>query len=66
MTIERPRPAVLRVTLHAYEAAALVSVARWVVEGADGELPQEAVGQLRQVLESYDEAMSRTDVSVGK
>lgn len=54
MCIERPRPAVFRVTLHAYELSALVAAARWVVEGAEGELPPEAVNQLRQVLENYD------------
>lgn len=59
MTIERPRPTVLRVTFHAYELATLVAAARWVVEGAIGELPADVVSQLRQVLVSYDEAMGR-------
>ena len=63
MTIERPRPTLLRVTFHAYELAALISAARWVAEGAAGDLPAEAVSQLRQVVASYDEAMSRTDAS---
>ena len=54
MTVERLRPTVLRVTLHAYELSALVAAARWVAEGAEGDLPKEAVDQLRQVLESYD------------
>ena len=61
MTIERPRPTLYRVTLHAFEMAALVSAARWAVEGARGELPAEAVEQLRQVLASYDEAVGRAD-----
>lgn len=64
MRIERPRPTVFRVTLHAYELSALVAAARWVVEGAEGEppgeLPPEAVDQLRQVLDSYDEEVRRT------
>lgn len=47
MRIERPRPLVFRVTLHAYELSALVAAARWVVEGAENELPAEAVDQLR-------------------
>jgi predicted DNA-binding transcriptional regulator YafY len=54
MRIERPRPNVFRVTLHAYELSALVAAARWVGEGAEGELPKEARDQLQQVLESYD------------
>lgn len=54
MTIERLRPTVLRITLHAYELSALVAAARWVAEGAEGDLPNEAVDQLRQVLDSYD------------
>lgn len=62
MTIERPRPTVLRVTLHAYELSALVAAARWVAEGAEGELPEEAVDQLRQVLESYDAEVRRSPV----
>jgi hypothetical protein len=54
MHLERPRPAVFRVTLHPYELSTLVATARWAAEGADGELPQEARDQLRQVLSSYD------------
>ena len=65
MTIERPRPAVFRVTLHAYEMAALVAAARWVAEGAAGELPAEAVDQIRQVLANYEDALAR-DGSDGK
>lgn len=64
MTVERPRPAVLQVTLHAYEAAALVAAARWVAEGARGEMPAEAVSQLREVLDSYDEAVRRLSDSL--
>jgi hypothetical protein len=59
MTIERPRPAVFRVTLHAYEMAALVAAARWVAEGARGELPAEAVQQIRQVLAGYEDALGK-------
>lgn len=54
MRLERPRPAVFRLSLHAYELSALVAAARWVAEGAEGELPSEARDQLRKVLESYD------------
>ena len=61
MKIDRLRPTVLRVTLHAYELSALVAAARWVVEGAEGELLPEAQDQLRQVLESYDAEVRRLD-----
>ena len=61
MTVERLRPTVLRVTLHAYELSALVAAARWVTEGAEGELPKEAVDQLRQVLGNYDAEVRRLD-----
>lgn len=56
MKIERIRPAVLQVTLSAYELAALMAAARWVAEGAKGELAPEALEQLRQVLASYEAA----------
>lgn len=56
MHIEHIRPTRLQVTLHPYELAALVAAARWVVAGAEGELPAEAVEQLKQVLASYDKA----------
>lgn len=54
MRIERTKPTVFQVTLHAYELAALIAATRWVVGGAEGELPAEAVEQLRKVLDSYD------------
>lgn len=59
MKVERPRPAVFRLTLHAHELSALVAAARWAVEGAEGELPPEARDQLRTVLDGYDSAMQR-------
>lgn len=59
MKVERPRPAVFRLTLHAYELSALVAAARWAAEGAEGELPPEARDQLRTVLDGYDAAMNR-------
>lgn len=59
MRIERTRPNVLQVTLHTYELSALVAGARWAVEGAEGELTEEAKKQLRSVLESYDEEVRR-------
>jgi hypothetical protein len=56
MKLERVRPTAVRVTLHPLELATLVSAARWVVDGADGPLPADAVAQLQQVLQSYDAA----------
>lgn len=61
MKIERTRPAVFTVTLHTYELTALITAARWVVEGAEGELSEEAVDQLRQVVERYDAEVERLD-----
>ena len=54
MQIERPRPQVLLVSLHPLEMAALVTAARWVVDGRHGEPPPAAIEQLRAVLASYD------------
>jgi hypothetical protein len=60
--LERVRPSVLHLTLHAYELAALIAAARLVAE--KDELPEEASEQLRQVLASYDEATRRPDTAV--
>ena len=54
MRIDSAGPRVFRVTLHAYELSALVAAARWALDGAEGELTEEARDQLRKVLESYD------------
>ena len=64
MKVERVRPAVLRLTLHAYELAALIAAARLVAEKGEDELPEEAAEQLRQVLASYDEAARQPDAAV--
>jgi predicted DNA-binding transcriptional regulator YafY len=54
----------LRLTLHAYELAALIAAARLVEQKGEEELPQEAAEQLRRVLASYDEATRRQDAAV--
>ena len=54
----------LRLTLHAYELAALIAAARLVAQKGEEELPEEAAQQLRQVLASYDEATRRSDAAV--
>jgi hypothetical protein len=64
MKVERVRPSVFRLTLHAYELAALIAAARWVAaEKGKGELPEESVEQLRQVLASYDQATRHAEAS---
>jgi hypothetical protein len=59
MQIERVRPAVFQITLHAYQLATLVAAARVVALGAEAELNAEARGQLQTVLADYDEAFRR-------
>ncbi len=61
MQIERLRPTVLRVTLHAYELATLAAAARWAADGAEGELNPEVREQLDDVLAGYDEALRVAD-----
>ena len=63
MQLERVRPTVLRLTLHAYELAALIAAARLVAHKGEEELPEEAAEQLRQVLASYDEASRHPDAA---
>jgi hypothetical protein len=60
MKLERVRPTAWRVTLHPLELAALISAARWAAASADGELPPEALDQLRAVLDRYDLAIARS------
>ena len=60
MRIERLRPTVLRVTLHAYELAALAAAARWVADGAHGELSPDVRERLESVLADYDLALRET------
>ena len=58
MQVERVRPTVIRLTLHTYEATALIAAVRWVLDGAQGELPEEARTLLRAVLASYDDGLA--------
>ena len=62
MRIERIRPTIFQVTLHAYELATLVAAARAVVQGAEGELTEEARLQLKTVLADYDEAFRQAGI----
>ncbi|MEL7832451.1 hypothetical protein [Fodinibius sp. Rm-B-1B1-1] len=59
MNIEQVKSSTYRITLHTYELAALVSAARWAVDGAEGELPREARQQLSQILAGYDAKMEQ-------
>ena len=52
------QPAVYRLTLHAYEAAALIAAARWATAEVHEPLPADAVDRLRQVVASYDRALA--------
>jgi hypothetical protein len=61
MQIERIRPTRLEVTLSPYELAALIAAGRWVVEGAKGEMPVDAIKHLKQVLDAYDKASQEAD-----
>lgn len=61
MKVERTRPTVFRLTLHAHELSALIAAARWVSEGAEGELSDEALEQLQAVVENYDANIERMD-----
>ncbi|MFU8860808.1 MAG: hypothetical protein ACNA8K_10310 [Cyclonatronaceae bacterium] len=54
MKIKRLKPAVLRVTLQSYELAALASAVRWIINGAQGEYPDESVKQLKKILDNYE------------
>ncbi|MFD7326307.1 hypothetical protein ACFV9D_35425 [Streptomyces sp. NPDC059875] len=54
MQLEWARPGVLRATAHALEFAALVAAARYVAESAPSDLPEEALEELRRVLDDYD------------
>lgn len=60
MIVEQLRPTTFRLTLHAFELATLISAARCIVEERQGELTEEARGQLEQVLAGYDRQRQRT------
>jgi hypothetical protein len=66
MQIRHVRPAVLEVTLHAYELSALIAAARWAVEGARGDLPPEALEQLKRVLSDYDGGLQRSGTNASR
>ena len=59
MRIEQVRPGMFSLTISGIELAALTSSAKWAVEGATGELTEEALVQLRAVLASYEASVLR-------
>jgi len=59
MRIDKLRPTVFQVTLHAYELSALVAGARWAAEQDD--LPADAREQLEGVLADYDAELTQTE-----
>ena len=59
MRVEKGHTNIYRLTLSGYELAALISSARWVVQGAKGELTSSAIENLKKILENYDRAMRK-------
>lgn len=59
MQLEQFRATTYRITLSTYELAALISAARWVANGAEGDLPNEATEHLSQIVADYDSESER-------
>lgn len=59
MRIEKGRNNIFQLTLSGYELATLISSARWAAEGGKGELTNDAVNQLKKVLENYDNSVNK-------
>jgi imidazolonepropionase-like amidohydrolase len=57
--LNRVRPTVVQVTLHAYELAGLMAAVRYVVDSAPSEIPQAARDQLGELLADYDQGLRR-------
>jgi hypothetical protein len=57
--LNRVRPTVVQVTLHAYELAGLMAAVRYVVDSAPSEIPQAAREQLGELLADYDRELRR-------
>lgn len=57
MQIKKKNAGIFQVTLSGYELAALLSSARWICDGAKGELNETAIHQLKSVIQSYDLAV---------
>ncbi len=59
MQIKKGQRNIFQITLTGYELATLISSARWIVDGAKGELTLEAAKNLKQLLDNYDNATKR-------
>jgi hypothetical protein len=59
MQIEKKQRSIFQITLTGYELATLISSARWIVDGAKGELTSEAMGNLKELLINYDIATEK-------
>lgn len=59
MRVEKGHTNIYRLTLSGYELAALISSARWVAQGAKGELTPSAVENLKKILDNYDRSMRK-------
>ncbi len=59
MHIEKKNNLIFHITLSGYELATLISSARWVAEGAKGELTDDAIHQIQQVVSNYDKATTK-------
>ncbi|MEO0458753.1 MAG: hypothetical protein AAF152_19530 [Cyanobacteria bacterium P01_A01_bin.114] len=60
MQVQKIRPTVFQLNLHALELATLISTARWALDGAKGELHPEAIKQLQKVVSDYDTQRQQT------
>ena len=54
MQIKKGQRNIFQITMTGYELATLISSARWIVDGAKGELTLEATNNLKQLLDNYD------------
>ncbi|SDK76094.1 hypothetical protein SAMN04487820_11282 [Actinopolyspora mzabensis] len=61
MRLERIRPTVLGLVLHAHELATLMTAARCVAEATSAEVPESAREELRALLRDYDQQLRRLD-----
>lgn len=59
MQIKKGQRNIFQITMTGYELATLISSARWIVEGAKGDLTLEATNNLKQLLDNYDKETKR-------
>lgn len=59
MQIEKRQRNIFQLTLTGHELATLISSARWIVEGKNGEVTSEAINNLKQLLTNYDSATKK-------